>query len=140
MRGGAPHGSDYGMDFVMYIRRQPWRPRSPWLGARMGARRRGFRQDALAPAPDEVHDGVDVVVATADDAVLDDTVLAVDVAEPAVQTVIPARVDISGLQAIAALAPDRFSPSAQDGAFSAIDWRAFGQRSDEELDLARHSA
>lgn len=124
----------------MYIRRQPWRPRSPWLGARAGARRRGFRQDAPAPAPDGAQDGVDVVMAAAGDAVLDDTVLAVDVAEPAVQTVIPARVDISGLQAIAALAADRVSPPQEDSAHPAVAWHTFRQRNDEELYLARYSA
>ena len=124
----------------MYIRRQPWRPRSPWLGARAGARRRGFRQDALAAAPSWVQDGDDIVMAAAGDVVLDDAVLAVDVAEPATQSVMPALVDISGLQAIAAIAPDGVSPSQEDGAFPPLDWRAYGTRSDDELYLDRHSA
>ncbi len=79
-------------------------------------------------------------MAAAGDAVLDDTVLAVDVAEPAVQTVIPARVDISGLQAIAALAADRVSPPQEDSAHPAVAWHTFRQRNDEELYLARYSA
>ena len=141
LRCGAPQGSRKGMDSVTYIRRQPWRPRSPWLSARVGGRRRGFRQDELAPAPDAFQDGVDVVLAAVDEAPpLDDMVLAETVVEAAVHHAVPARVDVSGLLAIAAVAPKRFTPPHEEGAFPPVGWHAYGDRNDEELRLSRHSA
>lgn len=128
------------MDLVTYFRRQPWRPRSPWLGVRAGARRRGFRQDELALATGVMAEGADEVLAVSSAATMDDAVLVDAVSEPAAPCPIPTRVDISGLQAIAALAPDRFSPIPEGGASPAIDWHAYGARNDEELYLARHSA
>jgi hypothetical protein len=127
------------MELVTYIRKQPWRPRGSWLGARAGARRRGFRQDELASVADASHDGVDVVMSVHEVA-LDDTMPRETTLEPAARSVIPARVDLSGLQAIAALAPRRFSSSPEGGAAPAVDWRAYEDRGDEDRYLTRHSA
>ena len=128
------------MELVTYVRRQPWRPRSPWLGVRAGERRRGFRQDELASIPDELQDGVDVILSVTGEAELDGAVLAEEMSTSAVHGLVPARVDISGLQAIAALAPERFSSPPEVSAFPAVDWHAFGGRSNEERRLSRDSA
>lgn len=125
---------------MTYSRRQPWRPRSSWLGARSRARRRGYRQDELTPISEGAQLGLEAVAPVAGEAVLDDIVLAERMPEPVAQHLAPARVDISGLQAIAALAPERCSSPPEDRAFPTVDWQAFGERSDDERYLSRHSA
>ena len=138
-RRGAPQGSGKGMDSVSYIRKWPWRPRSPWLGNRMGARRRGFRQDALGPAPDVLYDGMDAVMDVGTEtALMDDIVLAEAVAQTVPSAAAP-RVDVSGLLAIASVAPNPVSLSHGQAALPA-DWHAHGARGDEESLLTRHSA
>jgi hypothetical protein len=128
------------MDSVTYIRQRPWRPRRPWFGNRAGSRRRGFRQDELCPAPDELHDDIDVVIEVGAEAVpTDDVILAVSVAQSAAQSAAPARVDVSGMLAIASIAPKHVSLALGD-ATVATDWHAHGGGDDEASLLSRHSA
>ena len=84
--------------------------------------------------------GDDVVMSGADATEWDDRVLAEAIAETAARPLAPARVDISGLQAISALAPDHVAPSPENHVAPAIAWHAFGHQNDEELYLARNSA
>jgi hypothetical protein len=131
------------MDSVMYIRKRPWRPRRPRFGQHAGARRRGFRQDELSPAPDARHDDIDVVIeveAAAGAAPVDDVVLAETVTESAAQSAVPARVDVSGLLAISSIAPEPVSLAHEDAILPTTDWHAHGGRDDEAPLLTRHSA
>ena len=129
------------MDSVTYIRKRPWRPRSAWLGDRIGARRRGFRQDELCPAADTLQAGVDLVMTGVnDEAAEDDIVLAVTVSQQATQSAVAPRVDVSGLLAIASIAPKAVSLSREDGVPPNLGWHAHGEQGDEESLLTRHSA
>ncbi len=129
------------MDSVTYIRKRPWRPRRAWFGNREGSRRRGFRQDELCPATDALHDDIDVVIEVgAEAAPVDDVVLAETVTHLAVQSAAPARVDVSGLLAIEAIAPKPVSLAHGDTTVLNADWHAHGRGDGEASLLARHSA
>ena len=129
------------MDPVTYIRKHPWRPRSPLLGNRVGARRRGFRQDDLCPAPDALQDGVDLVVEVGNaPATADDIVLAEAASALAAQSAVAARVDVSGLLAIAAVAPRPVSVSPEDVPLPTAGWPPLDEPGAEESLLTRHSA
>ena len=131
------------MDSVTYIRNRPWRPRCPWFGNRAGSRRRGFRQDELCPATDSQHDDIDVVIeveAAAGAAPVDDVVLAETVIQSAAESAAPARIDVSGLLAIEAIAPKPVSLAHGDASVPTADWHAHGGRDDEATLLTRHSA
>ena len=129
------------MDSVTYLRKWPWRPRSAWLGNRVGARRRGFRQDALSPAPEALDDGVDLVTSVVSEAApADDIVVAEAIAQPAAQSAVASRVDVSGLLAITSVAPEPVSLSRGNGPSPNASWHAFSGRGDEESHLTRHSA
>ena len=130
-----------GMDSVTYLRKWPWRPRSSWRGNGVGARRRGFRQDALCPPPETLDDGVDLVMSVTSAATpSDDIVVARVIDEPAAPRAVAARVDVSGLLAIASSAPEPVSLSRRDDAPLDAGWHAYGDRGDEESLLARNSA
>jgi hypothetical protein len=129
------------MDSVTYIRNRPWRPRRPWFGNRAGSRRRGYRQDELFTGSDAQYDDIDVVIEVGSGAApVDDVVLAETVAQPAAESAAPARVDISGLLAIEAIAPKSVSLAHGDAPVPTADWHAYGGRDDEATLLTRHSA
>jgi hypothetical protein len=129
------------MDSVTYIRERPWRPRRPWFGNRAGSRRRGFRQDELCPPTDPQHDDIDVSIAVGAGATpADDVVLAETVVQPAAESAAPARVDVSGLLAIEAIAPKPVSLAHGDVPVPTADWHAYGGHDDEATLLTRHSA
>ena len=129
------------MEFVTYLRKQPWRPRSPWLGARGGARRRGFRQDDVRSLPGMHGDGIDVVLSNVGETGSgEDRVLAEFVPESVAQCIVPARVDVSGLQAIAAMTPQPVAPGREERELPAVGLLPFGDQGDETGLLGRHSA
>jgi hypothetical protein len=129
------------MDSVTYIRRQPWRPRKPWFGNRAGARRRGVRQDDLCLIPEERPAEVDLVVSVMSEvAPIDDALLAETVSEPAEGWMVPARVDVSGLLAIAALELEQPSRARVVDAFADAPWHTYGEQGEADARFSRRSA
>jgi hypothetical protein len=127
---------------VKYIRSRPWRSRGPWFGNRAGARRRGYRDDELLSATftgtqhdDDVVMHVEYAAASADDLLLpitDD--------EPAANRMLAERVDLSGLLALAARAPERAPVDPDPDTLVGFDWIAHAAQRDDESAVSRHSA
>ena len=69
-----------------------------------------------------------------------DMVLTEAVTQPAMHSALAARIDVSGLLAIAASAPQPAAHTRGDGAIPPADWHAHGERGDEESLLTRYSA
>ena len=88
-----------------------------------------------------MHDDIDVVMEVGVEAApADDVVLAESVAQLAVQSAAAARVDVSGMLAIASSSPKPVSLAHGDAPVPTADWHALGGRDDEASLLSRHSA
>lgn len=140
-RTRTPHGSRLGIKHVKFMRSRPWRSRGPWFGNRAGARRRGYRDDeVLSVAYGVFPDGDDVVRSAASEAIVaEDMVLADAAGRSLPESMLAARVDVSGLLAIA-------SPEAGamlepgEGAIIAVNWPTRAGQNGDDSSVSRHSA
>lgn len=129
------------MTHVKYIRSRPWRARGPWFGNRAGPRRRGYRDDELQPvAGDFGGDGADLVISVESEAVAADDLLLLDAPPPSMADgMLAARVDLSGLRAIAARGAEPNPIEVDQDTVLGPDWFALTEPSDD-ASLSRYSA
>ena len=99
-----------------------------------------MRRDEGCPASD-VQDGAGVFVAALGGAgAPEDVVVGEAVAELVLDPQVPARIDVSGLLAIAEAAPTRVASPSMAPPFLAVGWHAFGEGGAEDDFGTRHSA
>ena len=125
---------------MRFIRSRPWRSRAPWFNTRAGARRRGYRDDELVSIAHDVVLDDHVVMATEREVMIaHDGVLVDAAARPIPEGMQAARVDLSGLQAMAAreLEPRR---TQREETMVAFGWLTDAAQSDDDAPVSRHSA
>lgn len=123
------------------MRSRPWRSRGPWFGNRAGARRRGYRDDeVLSVAYGVFPDGDDVVSPAASEAIVaEDMVLPDEAGRSMPESMLAARVDVSGLLAITSPETGPM-PEPSEGAIIAVNWHTRGGQSGDDSSISRHSA